>query len=59
MSSQALHLIQAICHLNIVFPMIQGSMMTKPLRKNVIKCLLICESLAELVRCVKVKADPD
>ena len=31
--------------------------MSKPLRKNVVKCLLICESLAELRSCVKVKAD--
>ena len=33
------------------------SVMSKSLRKNVVKCLLICESLAELWSCVKVKAD--
>ena len=57
MSVQALHLIRAVCHLNITFPMIQGSVMTKPLRKNVVKCLLIRESLAELRSCLKVRED--
>ena len=37
--------------------MMQMSVMSKSLRKNVVKCLLICESLAELRSCVKVKAD--